>query len=105
MLNQEGTCRSSVVPGHCLRERNTLARTPSQTPSKILQPRVLKTPQPRETPIKPPRKYVSGQKPSSKLPGPAKRSARGTPNSPMYQRGTATAPRLTTPRGKLPIII
>jgi protein regulator of cytokinesis 1 len=105
VLNQEGTCRSSVVPGYCLRERNTLARTPSQTPSKILQPRVLKTSQPQETPIKPPRKYVAGQKPSSKQPGHIKRNAWGTPNSPMYQRGTATAPRLTTPRGKLPLII
>jgi len=54
---------------HCLREHNTLARTPSQTPSKILQPRVLKTPQPWETPIKPPRKHVADQKPSSKQPG------------------------------------
>lgn len=105
VLNQEGTCRSSVVPGHCLRERNTPARTPSKTPSKLLRPRMPKAPQQRETPIKPPRKNVAGQKPSSKLPGPIQRTARGTPSSPMYQRGISTAPRLTTPRGKLPIII
>jgi hypothetical protein len=30
--NQEGICRSSVVPGHCLREHNTVATTPSKVP-------------------------------------------------------------------------
>lgn len=105
VLNQEGTCRSSVLPGRCLRERNTPAMTPSKIPSKMLLPRMQKTPQPQETPIKPPRKNIAGQKPSSKLPGSILRTARGTSNSPAYLRGTATTPRLTTPRGKLPIII
>lgn len=106
MLNQETTCRSSVVPGRCLRERNTPVRTPSKIPSKILPPpSTKKTPQARVTPIKPPRKNIAGQGSSSKLPQPILRSAQGTPNSPLYQRGTVATSRLTVPRGRLPIII
>lgn len=93
------------MPGRCLRERNTPA-THSKIPSKIIQPpRMKKTPQPQKTPIKPPRKVTPGQRSSSKRPQLAQRTVWGTPNSPMYQRGITTTPRLTTPKGKLPIII
>lgn len=106
VLNQEVTCRSSVAPGRCLRERNTPTTTSSKISSKtLLSPRTKKTPQPRKTPIKPPRKVVAGQESSSKLPRMVQRTAWGTPNSPMYQKGITRTPRLTTPRGKLPIII
>ncbi|XP_069677765.1 protein regulator of cytokinesis 1-like isoform X3 [Periplaneta americana] len=112
VLNQEGTCRSSVVPGRCLRERNMQVVTPLKTPSKIpskLFPTpgtaIKSTPQSRATPIKPPRKNVTGQQSTTKTSRTIPRLVRGTQNSPMYQRGIATAPRLTTPRGKLPIII
>jgi hypothetical protein len=54
-------------------------------------------------PKKPPWKHAAGQKPSSKQPGAIQRTARDTPSSPMYQRGSATAPRLTTPWENLPI--
>jgi hypothetical protein len=93
------------VPGRCLRERNTPVRTPSKTTLYLLPPTSMKkTPQPRQTPIKPPRKNVAGQGSSSKLPQKVLRSAQGTPCSPLNPRGT-TMPRLTTPRGRLPIII
>ncbi|PSN56226.1 hypothetical protein C0J52_00398 [Blattella germanica] len=91
-VDKAGTCRSSVVPERCLRERNTPAKTPSKIPS-----RVTKTPQSsRITPAKPPRKVAATNPP---------KTPRSLRDMLSYQKGSTTAPRLTTPRGRLPIII
>lgn len=49
VLNEEGICRSSVVPGRCLRECNTPVATPLNTPSKILS-KLFPTPGIKNTP-------------------------------------------------------
>ncbi|KDR10108.1 hypothetical protein L798_00277 [Zootermopsis nevadensis] len=94
VLKQQETCRSSMVAGHCLRERNTPARTLSKIPSKILLPRsTKKMSQARVTLLKPLWKNVAAQGSSSRL-----QTSWGTPKTPMNQRGTAVTCHLTTRR-------
>ncbi|KAJ9583513.1 hypothetical protein L9F63_022131, partial [Diploptera punctata] len=94
--DQDGIYRSSVLPGRCLRERNTPAKSTPNITSK------LKTPQ-MHTPAKPPRKNLT---PSNILKTPCSvpkniRSAQKI----LYHKSPVTAPRLTAAKTRLPIII
>ncbi|KAJ9596249.1 hypothetical protein L9F63_027127, partial [Diploptera punctata] len=95
--DQDEIYRSSVLPGRCLRERNTPVKSTPNIPSKLKTPRV-------HTPAKPPRKNLT---PSNilKTPRSVPRNIRGVQNSPLYHKSAATTPRLAVAKTRLPIII